>query len=494
MNEATKNDETIKTTEKEASDFSAQGLDEAAKPDYKAEIAAVIRGNATPIIMKEKLEDYHERDIAEVLNSLSLQERRKLYRILDSDMLSTILEYTEEDDAGRFLNEIDLKKIPQIVEAMETDFAVKVLRELNKEKRALIMDLLDDKAKDSIAVTGSFADDEIGSFMTSNFIRIKGGQTINSAMTSLKEQAVRNDNISVLFAVDEKGVFTGAVDLRDLITADQTSSLDELVINSFPYVYGQEAIDDCLEKLKDYSESSVPVLDNSNRILGVITAQNIIEASDNAMGEDYAMFAGLTAEEDLEEPIPDSLKKRLPWLLVLMALGLVVSSVVGAFEQVVAQLTMIMAFQSLILDMAGNVGTQSLAVTIRVLTSEGLTFKQKVHLVFKEMRIGLFCGTVLGLASTALIGLFIHYVKGQTWAFSYAVSGCIGLSLMISMIAAGAAGTLIPLFFKRLKVDPAVASGPLITTLNDLVAVVCYYSLAWALLIKFVHPAVKAVQ
>ena len=229
------------------------------------------------------------------------------------------------------------------------------------------------------------------------------------------------------------------------------------------------------------------MLDDSNKLLGVITAQNIIEAVDDEMGDDYAKLAGLTAEEDLKEPLIQSMKKRLPWLLVLLALGLVVSTVVGMFEKVVAQLTLIMAFQSLILDMAGNVGTQSLAVTIRVLTDENLTFKQKMELVAKEVRIGACNGVLIGLLSFVFVGLYILLFKGKTAMFAFAVSGCIGLSLLLAMIVSSAVGTLIPLFFKKIKIDPAVASGPLITTVNDLVAVVVYYGTSWLLLLNIMH-------
>ena len=204
-------------------------------------------------------------------------------------------------------------------------------------------------------------------------------------MSSLVEQAAKNDNISTIFMVTEDQTFYGAMDLKDLIIARQDSALEDLIVTSYPYVYGHELIDDCIEKLKDYSEDSIPVLNNNNKLLGVITSQSIVDLVDDEMGEDYAKFAGLTAEEDLKEPLKESLKKRLPWLLVLLALGMVVSSVVGLFEQVVSQLTLIMCFQSLILDMAGNVGTQSLAVTIRVLMDESLTGKQKLELdVYKR--------------------------------------------------------------------------------------------------------------
>ena len=172
---------------------------------------------------------------------------------------------------------------------------------------------------------------------------------------------------------------------------------------------------------------------------------------------------------------------------LLLGLGIAVSSVVGAFERVVAQLTLIMAFQSLILDMAGNVGTQSLAVTIRVLMDENLTLRQKMRLVGKEVRVGLFDGLILGMISAVCVGVYIALVKGRGIGFSFAVSGCIGVSMLVAMVFSSAVGTLVPLFFKRVGVDPAVASGPLITTINDLVAVITYYGLAWAILINLLH-------
>ena len=306
-------------------------------------------------------------------------------------------------------------------------------------------------------------------------------------MSSLVEQAAKNDNISTLFMVTEDNTFYGAMDLKDLIIARRESPLENLIATSYPYVYGNELIDDCIERLKDYSEDSIPVLDNDNKLLGVITSQSMVDLVDDEMGEDYAKFAGLTAEEDLKEPLRESIKKRLPWLLVLLGLGMVVSSVVGLFEEVVSQLTIIMCFQSLILDMAGNVGTQSLAVTIRVLMDEALTGKQKAELVFKEMKIAFSNGSILGILSFALIGLYIALFKGKTFVFAYAVSGCIGVSLLLAMVISGAVGTLIPLFFKKIHVDPAVASGPLITTVNDLVAVVSYYGLSWIFLINMMH-------
>lgn len=461
----------------------------AAKPDYENEIVSIIRGNLSPLVMQERLEDYHGNDIAQVMDRLSPQERKKLCRICTVDMLAEIFEHLDEEPAGVYLSEMPVKKAADVISELETDTAVAVLHEIAKEKRELIIESLQPDIREDIRLIASFDEDEIGSKMTTNLIHIRKNLTVKEAMKELIRQAKENDNISTLFTVDENNEFYGAIDLKDLITAESTVSLDSLISTSFPYVYANEPIDDCIEKLKDYSENSIPVLDNFNRLLGVITSQSIIEVVDDEMGEDYARLAGLTAEEDLQEPLVESMKKRMPWLLVLLGLGLAVSAVVGAFETVVAQLTLIMAFQSLILDMAGNVGTQSLAVTIRVLTDENLSFQQKLHLVTKEMRVGLCNGILLGLLSFLTVGCYIMLFKHKTALFSFAVSGCIGTSLMLAMLISSAVGTFIPLFFKKIKIDPAVASGPLITTVNDLVAVVTYYGISWLLLLNVLHLA-----
>ena len=241
---------------------------------------------------------------------------------------------------------------------------------------------------------------------------------------------------------------------------------------------------DSIEKIKDYAEDSLPVLSKNKKIIGIITAQDVVEAVDDEMGEDYAKLAGLSAEEDLNETTKESMKKRLPWLVILLFLGMGVSTVVGAFEGVVAVLPVVICFQSLILDMAGNVGTQSLAVTIRVLMDENLSGKDKLQLLFKEMKVGFCNGALLGIMALVCLGIYIALFKGYSFESAFLISGCVGISLLVAIIISSLVGTLVPILFHKIKVDPAVASGPLITTVNDLVAVVTYYGLAWILLIQ----------
>ena len=348
----------------------------------------------------------------------------------------------------------------------------------------MLIDLIDNESKRDIAMLESFDEDEIGSRMSMNFIEIKAGISIREAMRELINQAAENDNISTLYVTDDDHTFCGAIDLKDLIIAREGSKLDDIIMESYPYVYAREMIEDCIERMKDYSEDSIPVLDENNKIIGVITAQDIVQVVDDEMGDDYAKLAGLASEEELNEPIRQSVHKRLPWLIILLGLGLVVSSVVGLFEGVVAQLTIVICFQSLILDMAGNVGTQSLAVTIRVLMDENLNRKDKFGLILKEMRIGFANGLFLGIMAFVFIGLYVCFIKGNALSYSFLISGCVGVSLMLAMVISSLVGTTIPLLFHKIKVDPAVASGPLITTVNDLVAVVTYYGLVWLFMIE----------
>lgn len=450
-------------------------------PDYKTEIVQIFRTNLTPKLMRERISAYHENDIAAALALLNREERTRLFSILEAPFLANILEYSAQRDD--YINELSLRKRVDTLSHFETAAAVEYLRTIEKTERSTLLALMNDEVRCRIKLLASFDEDEIGSKMTTNFITISLNMNVRQAMRALIEQAAEHDNISTLYVVDADEVLIGAIDLKDLIIARETTKLDEIMLTSYPYVYVDELIEDCIERLKGYSEDSIPVLDSENRLRGVLTSQDITQLVDDAMEEDYAKLAGLSAQEDLSEPLKRSVRKRLPWLVILLGLGLMVSGVVGSFERVVAHITVIVSFQSLILDMAGNVGTQSLAVTIRVLTEGDENRKQKFRLIAREARIGLANGLVLGVLSFVLIGLYLVWFKGLSTVLAFSVSFCTGVALILSILLSSITGTVIPLVFKKLNVDPAVASGPLITTINDLVAVVTYYGLAWFLLI-----------
>ena len=455
------------------------------KPNYVEELLEILRSSLAADELQDQISDYHESDIADAFEQLTEEERRRLYPLLGPEWIAEIFTYIEDPD--EYLKELDLGQAAQVLSYMDSDDAVDVLDELDDTTQEKLVGMMDEESSHDIKMLQSYEDDEVGSLMTTNFIVIHENLTIRQAMRELIRQAGENDNISTVYVIDKNDQFYGAIDLKDLIIAREKDALEDIISTSYPYVTDHEKIDDCIEQIKDYAEDSIPVLTEDKQLIGVITAQDLVEVVDDAMGEDYAKLAGLTAEEDLEETTAESMKKRLPWLIILLFLGLAVSTVVGVFETVVAVLPIVMCFQSLILDMAGNVGTQSLAVTIRVLMDENLTAGEKVGLVFKEMKVGFFNGLFLGIMAFIFIGLYIWLLKGNPVVHAFVISGCVGFSLMAAMVISSLVGTLIPMFFHKIKIDPAVASGPLITTVNDLVAVVIYYGPVWILLIHFLH-------
>ena len=457
-------------------------LDPEEDRDYRAAILSIIRGDNDDELLRELLEDYHDNDIASVLDELEPEERERLLRALGSDAMSDILPFT--DDAAEYIAEMDADDAADVIEQMEIDDAVETLEALDEETRNELLELIEDEVKEEIELIASYDDDEFGSAMTTNFISIERTQSVKGAMRGLVAQAAENDNISTIF-VTENGEFYGTIDLKELIIARNSTPLEELISLNFPFVYAKDSISENIERIVEYSEELIPVLSEDKRLLGVITTQDMLDLLDAELSEDYAKLAALSSEDDADKTVFKSAFKRLPWLCVLLVLGLIVSAVVGIFEDIGKTIPYIVSFQSLILGMAGNVGTQSLAVTVRTLSAEELETKSALKLIFKETRVAFFNGFLIALCSVLIIGGYLCLL-GADPAMAFATSGCVALALCFAMMVAGLTGAGIPMMFSKLGIDPAVASGPLITTLNDLVAVISYYGLAYLLLLQLV--------
>ena len=325
---------------------------------YVEELIAIIRGNLSREELIDRLFDYHDNDIAEALELLTPEERKRLYSALGAERVAEIFAYL--DDGDIYLKELSLKQQAKVISEMDSDDAVDILEEVDDDTKCKILGMLDKEASEDVRLLLSYDEDEIGSYMTTNFILIHNDLTVREAMRELVRQAGENDNISTIYVVDRQEQYYGAIELQDLIIAREHVELEDLISRSYPFVMDHEKISDCIEKIKDYAEDSIPVLLEDRSIGGIITAQDIVEVVDDEMGDDYAKLAGLTAEEDLNETTGESIRKRLPWLVILLYLGMVVSAVVGVFESVVEVLPIVMCFQYLILDMDGNVGNQSL--------------------------------------------------------------------------------------------------------------------------------------
>ena len=451
---------------------------------YHDAILSIIRSDISDEDLKIAMEEYHDNDIASILEDLTPEERERLHLAIGNEAVADILAYTE--DASEYLAELETEEVADIIEQMDADEALEVLDTLDEDVKQEVMELIEGDVKDEISLLDSYDDDEFGSRMSTNFIAVKRDSTIKKAMRTLVNEAAENDNISTIFVLNEDDSFYGEVDLKSLIIARSTDTFEDLITTTSPYVYDNESISENIENIRSYAEDIIPVLSRvGNKLIGVITANDITEIVDEEMGDDYAKLAALTEEDDPDESIFKSIKKRIPWLVILLFLGLIVSGVVGLFDEVVSGLPLIVCFQSLILGMAGNVGTQSLAVTVRSLGTDEFSSKEQLSLIFRETRVAFMNGLLLGIFSFGVVTLYLWgLVEGTSIGTALPVAMCVGLALLFAMTISGLTGATIPILFYRGGIDPAVASGPLITTINDLVAVVSYYGLALLFLTK----------
>lgn len=453
---------------------------------YQQELLELFDAQLAPTELVERLENYHYSDVSDALEQTTAQKRFEIYTALGLERTAEIFSYYENVDA--YIGELEPGYAADLLEQMYSADAAYVLSELDEEQKDAIIELMEEDAQESVKIIESYDEEQIGSYMTDNFIAIPLDSTIKSAMSGMVREAGEHDNIFTLYVVDSEGKYAGAVRLKDLITARKESQFSPLVMTSYPTFYDDELMSDCIEKLKDYGETSIPVLNRKNEIVGVITGENVIEATEEEFADDYAKLGGLTEEEETEEPVLKSIKKRIPWLVVLLFLGLAVSSVVSAFETVIAALPVVVFFQSMILGMAGNVGTQSLAVTIRNLSDVNSPEEKKRQrkVIFKELKLGFVNGLIIGLISFALVLVYLvikrqEIITGNGYVLTDAllVGAITGASMLASITLAGFIGTIFPLLLSKMHIDPAVASGPFITTVNDIVAVLVYYGLTF---------------
>lgn len=457
------------------------------REDIIKELEEILKSNLSDAEKKEKLLQYHENDIADLSDEMEPSERDELFRILGNESAGDVLLYA--DDIGEVAENIEPEKLADIIETMDADDAIDVLEELDEDQRKEVVELMEPEAREDIKAIIKYDDDMIGSKMTNNYVVIKKTDTVKTAMKEVINQAAENDNVSSIYVLDENDKFYGVLELRELIIARANASLEPLIKKNYPYFKANALVDDCLNDLKEYGLDSYPILDEEDHLVGVITSDDVIEALDDQTGEDYAKLAGLTEEEELDESVFKSVKKRIPWLVVLLVLGLVQAFSMSGFESVVAALPIIVFFQTLVLDMAGNTGTQSLAVTIRMISTKEVTGKAIFKTIFKEIRVGMLNGLLLAILSFGFVLLYLKLAnKGikvdTTFELFNAMKGAgiVGVSLLIAMTVSSFIGTIVPIIFLKIKIDPAVASGPFITTINDVTALLIYYGLAALLL------------
>ena len=446
------------------------------------EIIKIIKETTDLKTLHDLLYSYHKNDIARCFEYLTDEELEKVYQTFDEQELSEIFTYL--DDVKEYIEDLETETAADLIELMDSDDAKEILEELTEEDRNEILELMDEEVVDDIELLTSYDEDVIASYMTNNFIAIKKDYTIKQAMKTVVEEASINDNFTIIYVVNEDDTLYGTIELKDLIKARATDSLEDIIKKSYPSIVDMTNVSDALILVKDYEIDSIPIVNDENVLLGVVTTNDLLEVIDDELSDDYAKLAGLTSEEELDESTFKSVKKRIPWLCALLVLGLIISLVMRVFESAIVAVPAIVFFQSMILGMGGNVGTQSLAVTIRAISDEDISRKEVARLVFKEIRIAFFNGLLIGVISFVVVSAYLmlsNTVIDQNIGYNvldiFKTSGVVSTSLLISMVISGLIGTLIPIVLQKCKIDPAVASGPFITSINDIMAIVVYYGI-----------------
>ena len=390
--------------------------------------------------------EMHIYEQGQFYQSLTEENRQLIYSYLSPKELADMFDVIEEDNEHmkEYLDEMRPSYAADMLSEMYTDNAVDLLNTLDKKQIAKYLSLMSADDASEIKELLHYEDETAGAIMTTEFVSIVANQTVRSAMYVLKNEADVAETIYYIYVVNQEGQLVGVISLRDLI------------------------VNDVAQTFRDYDFLALPVTDYDDHLLGIVTVDDIIDVIDDEAASDYSGLAGVNVEEINENPVKAA-SRRLPWLITLLFLGMSTASLISHYEDLVSEASILAVFISLITGTAGNAGTQSLAVAVRRLAISDDKDHGFVRLVLAEVLTGVVTGAVTGITIFLIVGF---------WKHNFILGFVIGMAMLFAITVANLAGSLIPMLMDRLGFDPAVASGPFITTLSDLTSVLIYFNIA----------------
>lgn len=394
-----------------------------------------------------------------------------------------IFEFLSPQEVSRFFNQLDIEGkeyeilfdsmhahyASEVLENMSTDNAVDILNELSNSKVASLLALMDNRVTDKIKKLLHYEEDTAGGIMTTEYISLDIGTSVKEALMLVKSQAPDAETIYVIYVVDTAGQLVGALSLKDLIVANIDAHVEEVMIRRVVSVNVEEDQERVAQKMKDYDFIAMPVIDYQHHLVGIITIDDILDVVNEEADEDYSRLAGVSDTKSTDQSVFKKALKRLPWLIILTFLGMITATILGGFEDTLSQVALLAAFIPIISGMSGNSGTQSLAVSVRNISNGDIKEKSKLKIALKEAGSGL----ITGFVCAVILFLIIVIIYRQPF-FALIV----GASLTIAMTVGTLVGSMIPILMNKIHIDPAVASGPFITTINDIVSMLIYFGLA----------------
>ncbi|MFC3040564.1 magnesium transporter [Virgibacillus xinjiangensis] len=418
---------------------------------------------------REEFLELHSYDQATFFTEQPKELRMRIYTYLSPEETAEIMESMELEESVDYFTEMDPRYASMVLAEMPADDAVDILNELEKDQVASFLTIMDKEAADEIKKLLHYEEKTAGSIMTTEYVAIVKTQTVREAMKQLKEDAADAETIYYIYVLDEDKRLVGVISIRDLIIADDEDLVEDVMSEKIVAVSVARDQEEVAQMFRDYDFFAVPVLDFQDHLLGIITVDDILDVMEEEASEDYSMLAGVSETDRRDDNAFVSARKRLPWLVILLFLGLLTASLIGRFEETLEQVAVLAIFIPLIAGMAGNTGTQALAVAVRGIANGDYGKQGKTKLILREAGTGVITGTVCGLVITIVV-----YI----WQGNLYLGLLVGFSIFGSLIVATLAGSLIPLLMDRLHIDPAVASGPFITTVNDLISILIYFGMA----------------
>lgn len=412
----------------------------------------------------------HAADLTAVFNSLTLPDQRRLFDVMDD--IEQKGELFSRLDADTFLNlvkEIDLKEIVEILEQMPTDDVADLLGRMPEDMADAILEKMKTDDSEEVEDLLSYGDDTAGGIMVPDFIALTEDTTVKAAIESLQKEHQDVEMPFYLYVVDEYGKLVGVSSLRQLVVVPPETPLKNFMTTDVFSVTTDMDQEEVAKLVARYDILAVPVVDDSNRLVGIVTVDDVIDIFRMEATEDMLKMAGAGEEYVETQSVLRSTRIRLPWLFASYLGGMVAFYIIGRFEESLYKLAYLAAFIPVIMGMGGNIGTQSSTIVVRGLATGRLNIRDIGSVVVKECLIGLLLGLIYGL----LIGLVAH-LKYSTFALAVSV----GLGLVCSMSIAALFGSLMPMVFARINIDPAVATGPFVTTSIDIISVFFYFVLA----------------
>ncbi|HEC2226581.1 TPA: magnesium transporter [Staphylococcus delphini] len=397
--------------------------------------------------------------------------RQKMYRFLSPEEVSEFFENLEidEEDYEALFETMNATYASQVLEQMSYDNAVDILNQLSKKKIASLLMLMNREEAKEIKALLHYDEDTAGGIMTTEYISLTINTPVHEALMRVKDQAPDAETIYVIFVVDEDKKLVGVISLRDLIIAENDAYIEDIMSERVISANVADDQEDVAQTMRDYDFIAMPVVDYQNHLLGIITIDDIVDVMDEEASEDYSRLAGVSDIDSTDDTIFQTALKRLPWLLILTVLGMITASILGSFEETLEKVALLAAFIPIISGMSGNSGTQSLAVSVRNISTGDIKEKSKIKLALRESGSGF----LTGITCAVSLSFIIILLYGQPF-----LALIVGTSLTIAMTVGTTIGSVIPLLINRLGIDPAVASGPFITTINDIVSMLIYFGLA----------------